>query len=450
MKYKIDKFNYKTLPGLISVLKQNKADKIEIALTEEIDNLPRLFDMLVFLYPILDQEMYFGVWLKNFPFCVFNPETVDHILVDKEYKGEKKRDCKNCFWSEGCPGFPKGYLNKYGFGEVYVLPDLPWEIMIEIEPRCNFNCAFCFNKISFARADRNLKELSADYLKKVISHISEIGIKIIRFTGGEPLLRKDIFELIKYAKDKGLETRLNTNGSLINQNNVKKLKGIIDNVLIPIESYDDKKEAKMTGYPLSLKKKIRAIQLLKDVGIPIVRIGTVANKENILSFDKLAEFVFKIPIDEWELYRPISVSPKENLDPKLINVLADKIIDLRKKINKPVFIANALPFCAIKNSNKLNSVSKGGLFDDGHTRLVIDPRGFVKPHYFIDENIGNPLNVLGAWQSSFEKKMRSLKYLPEQCQSCNFVLKCRGGSRYAAKMINTGYYSLDPLARFIK
>jgi len=447
MKFKINKFNYNSLPGLVDILKQNKTEKIEIELTENIDNLPRFSNIISSLYHILDFEMYFQIWLKNFPFCIINPEAVDHILVDKNYKGKKTKACKNCFWSNRCHGFPNGYLDKYGPGEVCSLPDAPWEVMIEVEPKCNFNCKFCFNNISFSKENRNIKRFSTDYVKKIIDNIVKVDIKIIRFTGGEPLLRKDIFELIKYAKDKGLETRLNTNCSLINQKNVKKLKGIIDNVLIPIESYDHKKEAKITGYAFSLDKKIKAINLLKDIVVSKIRVGTVAIKENILNFDKLAEFVFNLPIDEWELYRPISVSKKDNLDSKLIKVLVDKIINLRKKINKPIFIANALPFCSIKDLNKINSISKGALFDDGYTRLVIDPRNFVKPHYFMNEKIGDPLDILNAWQSPFIKKMRNLEYLPKDCKNCNFIYKCLGGSRQIAKMVFGDYKFLDPLIK---
>jgi len=445
MKFEINQFNYKTLPQLAEFLCLNKARKIEIKLTDKVEDLPYLNDVIPFMYQILDQEMYFEVWLKNFPFCVFNPEAVDHILVDKNYKGEKKIICKKCLWNNRCPGFPKNYLNKYNSEEICQLPDVPWEVMIEVEPKCNFNCKFCFNNISFSKESRNIKRFSTAYLKKIINNIAKADIKIVRFTGGEPFLRKDIFELIRYAKNKGLETRLNTNCSLINKKNIKKLKGIIDNVLIPIESYNKKIEAETTDYAFSLEKKIEAINLLKDIGVSKIRVGTVAIKENILNFDKLAEFIFNLPIDEWELYRPIPISKKEDLNSKFIKILVDKIIDLRKKINKPIFIANALPFCSIKDLNKVNSVSKGSLFDDGYTRLVIDPRNFVKPHYFMDENIGDPLNILNSWQSSFMKKMRNLEYLPKECKKCNFIYKCRGGSRQIAKMVSGSYNKLDPL-----
>ena len=448
IKFKVNQSNYKALPQLAEILRENKVKRIEIEPTNNIERLPIFSEVIPFLYQILDYEQFFEVWLKNIPFCLINSESVDHILPkDKDSQGEKTKACQNCLWHKRCAGFPRGYLAEYGSEEICPMPDLPWEVMIEVEPRCNFNCQFCFNQISFAQKGRDIKSFSTDYVKKIIDGLAKAKVKIIRFTGGEPLLRKDIFQLLKYAKNKGLEVRLNTNASLINQRTSKKLKGIVDNVLIPFESYNDKKESKITGCAHSLKKKIKAIELLKKEEIPLIRVGTVATKENILNFDKIAQLISQLSLDEWELYRPIPTSKKSDLDSKLVKCLAEKLIDLRKKTAKAIFIANALPFCAMEDLNKLNSISKGGLFDDGHTRLVIDPRGFVKPHYFMDENIGNPLDILGAWQHPFVKKMRNLEYLPQQCQGCPFVFKCRGGSRQTAKMVFGKYQAADPLAK---
>jgi len=446
-KFKINQSNYETLPHLAKVLRQNKVKSIEIEPTNQIEDLPKFSEIVPFLYQILDYELFFEVWLKNIPYCVINSESVDHILSDDSYKREKTKECQNCLWNNRCSGFPKGYLAKYGSEEICPMPDLPWEVMIEVTSHCNFKCKFCFNQISFAQEGRKIKPFTTNYIKKIVDGLARAKIKIVRFTGGEPLLRKDIFQLLRYAKNKGLEVRLNTNASLINQRTAKRLKGIVDNVLIPIESYSDEEESKITGYKHSLKKKIKTIELLKKQKIPVIRAGTVATKENILNFDKIAKLISQLPLDEWEFYRPIPISKKEDLNSKLVKYLAKKLIDLRKKTTKTVFIANALPFCAIKDLNKLNSVSKGALFDDGHTRLVIDPRGFVKPHYFMNENIGQPLDILSAWHHPFVKKMRDLEYLPNQCQKCPFVFKCRGGSRQIAKMVFGSYQAADPLAK---
>ena len=444
MRFKLDKHNFNFLLSTVELAKTSGAESFEIELAADLENLFPLSEIVPYIYPVLDYEIYFPVWLKNFPFCAVSFNAIDHIKKTKER--EKRKECRNCSLNDRCPGFPEGYFKKFGEQEICPMPDLPEEVMIEVEPKCNFNCQFCFNQVSFAKNGRDLKSFSTAYVKKIIDNVSDSGIGIIRFTGGEPLLRKDIFTLLKYAKEKGLETRLNTNGSLINNRAAGKLKGIVDNILIPIESWTDAKESKIAGFKNALKKKIKAIELLKEQEIPIVRVGTVATRENILNLDQIAQLVFSLPIDEWELYRPIPINKKKILDSRLVNLLADKLIDLRKNSNRNIYIANAIPFCSIKDLNKLNAVSKGALYDDGHRRIVIDPRGFIKPHYFMDENVGQPTDILSAWQSDFMKKMRKLEFIPKECEACPFVFKCRGGSRQAAKMIFGGYDKLDPLA----
>ena len=449
MKFKLNQYNYSSLFRLVEIAKYNKANKFEIEPTPKLENLPQFSMMASFLYRLLDHEMDSEIWLHNFPYCVLNDKSRDHILAQQSrYPGEKIKKCRNCRYYKNCSGFPRGYFKEYGFREVQPIVDLPKEVMIEVEPRCNFNCQFCFNKISFANHGRNIKQFKTGYIKKIIDGISQAGIKIIRFTGGEPLLRKDIFQLMKYAKSKGLEVRLNTNGSLITSGAAKKMKGIVDNVLIPIENYQGKKEELITGQANSLDQKIKAIKLLKKAKIPIVRVGTVSLKKTILKLEKFAEFIFKLPVDEWELYRPISGEREAAaINNKDVELLVKKLIKIRQRTGRVVFIANALPFCSIGDLNKINSVSQGALFDDGHSRLVIDPRGFVKPHYFLDKNIGHPLDILGAWNHPFMRRMRNLKYLPKECTPCNFRFKCQGGSRYEAKIAHGSYQASDPLAR---
>ena len=444
MRFKLNKDNINSLLSAAELAKRNKVKKFEIELDTNLKNLFSLSEMISFIYPVLDYEIYYQVWLKNFPFCLIDPDASDHLLENINYQGEKTKECQGCFWSSRCPGFPQGYFEEYG-NQVCPKKDIPEEVMIEVESKCNFNCHFCFNQISFAKKGRNIKPLSSNFIKKTIDSIAQNGIEIVKFTGGEPLLRKDIFQLMEYAKEKGLEVRLNTNCSLIDSKVAKKLSRIVDNILIPIESDNEKEESKITGLKDVLKKKIKAVELLKEEGIPVVRAGTVIIKKNIENFDKIAQLIFSLPLDDWEVYRPIPISKENILTSKDINLLADKLINLRKD-GRFIFIANAIPFCSIKDLNKLNIVSKGALYDEGHRRLVLDPRGFIKPHYFLNENLGNDL--IKAWRSDFAQKMRGLNLIPDQCEACPFVFKCCGGSRQAAKIYFGEYDQPDPLANF--
>lgn len=324
--------------------------------------------------------------------------------------------------------------------------NIPNEVMLEVEPRCNLRCEFCFNTLSFAKNGRNIKALSGSYWKKVIDGIAASGIKIVRFTGGEPLLRRDLFALMWHAKSKGLEVRLNTNGTLITKEKAKKIAALVDNVLIPIESGNDSCESEITGKKNVLTKKIQAIRELKKAGVTTVRVGSVGTKKGIADFAKMAEILLELPIDEWEWYRPISSKMyRSNVAVSDMLVLANKINKLKKQTAIKLSIANAVPFCLTENTGLMERVCVGAASDDGHTRLVVDPRGVVKPHYFVEKILGDPMRIMEAWNSSYMKKLRSLASLPTKCKKCKYKLKCKGGSRHEALMAYGRLNAPDPM-----
>jgi len=93
----------------------------------------------------------------------------------------------------------------------------------------------------------------------------------------------------------------------------------------------------------------------------------------------------------------------------------------------------------------MNAVCSGARSVDGHERFVIDPRGFAKPIYYIEKNIGDSLNILACWNHSFMKSLRSFNYLPKECQKCSLLEKCKGGNRYSAFTVSGTYQGKDPL-----
>lgn len=454
MKFSVNINNYKSFAGLIKLSLLSAPEKLEIKTAEKISDLAVFKKFMDVIYRLLDQEKKAEIWLVDFPYCVVNESSRDHVLV-KNKNGDKTSKCKNCLYCKVCPGFPKNYFKKYGNEELKIIKNLPKEVMIEVEPGCNFSCHFCFNHLSFSSKGRDIASLKTATIKKIIDQVSKLEISTIRFTGGEPLLRNDIFELFKYAKTKGLNVWLNTNGSLINKNNIKNFENLVDNVLIPIESWDDKNEDELTGYKNSLALKIEAIKLLSSIKIPVVRIGTVATEKALDNFNKIYKLVKSLPVKEWEFYRPISNSgkykvarlPARQESIKYISGLIKNIVKIREYTGIHISIANSIPFCAIKEPWKLSIISSGALYEDGNNRLVVDPRGFVKPHYFFEKNIGDTSDILKAWNNVFMKKMRNLEFLPAECQDCRFKYKCRGGSRFEAMKANGGDVKvLDPLA----
>jgi len=130
---------------------------------------------------------------------------------------------------------------------------------------------------------------------------------------------------------------------------------------------------------------------------------------------------------------------------KDIKILVEKLYMVKEETGKVYPIANALPFCVLGKGNmkKVAEVSLGAKYDDGHCRLVVDPRGFIKPSYFIAENLGAYLEIGGAWGSEFLKKTHSLKFVERKCRDCSYLIKCKAGSRYGSKVRSGSYFKRD-------
>src|SRR3989338_4783555 len=97
----------------------------------------------------------------------------------------------------------------------------PKIVVWNVTGQCNFNCRHCYLDASLSKAPDELNNQEA---KGVIADLSEFGVSVLIFSGGEPLLRKDIFELGRYACDKGLRAALSTNGALITKSIAEKIR----------------------------------------------------------------------------------------------------------------------------------------------------------------------------------------------------------------------------------
>jgi MoaA/NifB/PqqE/SkfB family radical SAM enzyme len=400
----------------------------------------------VFLFDFLTK-------VKGFPYCLI-PEPQGVILKsERPWDFVKFKKCKICRYYRQCDGILKGYINNLDKNKIKP-QTLPIEVMIEVTPLCNFHCKFCFNRASFAKKGHHGEEPSSANIKKIICAVKKAGIPIIRFTGGEPLLRKDIYELIRYAKEKKLKVRLNTNCSLIkNKETAVWLAKNVDYVLVSMHTYDSQKEDEITGFHGCFGHKIKVMKWLKRSGLETLRVSTIGTWDNIRHLDEIYKILVEVGADEWAVNRIIPLPGRRDFfSLKQLKALAKKLVKIRKDIVKKnislkAHIDNGVPLCA-DDPILMNSVSSGGRSVDGHERFAVDPRGFAKPIYYLEKNIGNPLKPLECWDHPFMKKMRDYTILPRECKKCVLLEKCKGGNRFCAYVAYGNYRARDPLMNF--
>ncbi|MEM2272507.1 MAG: radical SAM protein, partial [Archaeoglobaceae archaeon] len=131
---------------------------------------------------------------------------------------ELKEKFKDAYWRKGLASVIKG-LAEFGVHKPFV-PGAPFQVVWDITYACNLRCKHCY-----ATAGKPLDdELTTEEALETIDNLDRLGVTIIAFAGGEPLVRKDIFELTRYAHEKGIYVALATNGTMISDEMARKMK----------------------------------------------------------------------------------------------------------------------------------------------------------------------------------------------------------------------------------
>lgn len=165
----------------------------------------------------------------------------------------------------------------------------PARVMFELTYKCNFKCVHCY-----VAPDRRKKELTTEQVFLIFDQLKEAGVFHIGFTGGEPFLRKDIFDIFDYAKNCGFRISIFTNGYLINKNIAKRIASLgtsLNRIDVSVLGATKKTFEKITGKRNSFSPVMRALQWLREEKL-VVQIKTILlslNKHEFLKIKKLAE-----------------------------------------------------------------------------------------------------------------------------------------------------------------
>ncbi|MBL7196618.1 MAG: radical SAM protein [Candidatus Omnitrophica bacterium] len=217
---------------------------------------------------------------------------------------------------------------------------------------CNANCPFCFYKRSVRKRERT-KDWSTEEAKKWILYVKKRGIEEIDFMGGEPTIRKDIFELISFAKKIDIkEVSIITNGiTLANKQFVEKLTAAgLDDVMFSLHSHRAAIHDKLTGLSGAFEKIILGINNVREIGGLTYRLNFVVNGLNYKNIIDVAELAYSLGVKRLNflMFSPIvEADTKEqevNIKYSLAAPYLKRTIDLYKDKFAKINI-RYLPFC---------------------------------------------------------------------------------------------------------
>lgn len=387
------------------------------------------------LYLLVNKfENHYLIHIRGIPDCLM-PDATEHIDYTKKngIKYQKDTECEKCRYSRSCPGWP---FKNEPIHRPPAIKNIAREIAFEVTQKCNLNCPLCFNS-------QNGGDLPLARIKQLLDECHELRIRQVRFTGGEPLLYKNLESALSYAKKRNLFVIVNTNATRLNEKNTSILKQYTDHLLISLQGFNPSSEYQLTRTRTDFQRKILNINRLKTL-LPSVQLGTIISRTLLRNFAGYIHLIKSLGIRSWGLFRPMIQTDSEEfcITPQQYQRLVTLLI--RQKPHGPnITIGNPLPFCITPNVKLNHYVLPGAEFDDGHNRLVVDVQGFLKPSYFIPANLG--LTIKESWKHPFITKVRSLDYLPKNCLTCSVVKWCKGGSRHWSKLVHADYFQHDPL-----
>ncbi len=172
----------------------------------------------------------------------------------------------------------------------------PLYVKIKINYGCNLKCQMC-------KHWRETREtpISMQRFKETITDLAELGCKKIHFSGGEPMLRPQLPELVAHATSLGMRVTLTTNGTLIDKEKAKALiEAGLRGVNVSIDSPIKKIHEKVRGVDGSFKLTTKAVELFHKYahkGKLTVRINTVVSRENYFSLATLPELAHQLGAD---------------------------------------------------------------------------------------------------------------------------------------------------------
>lgn len=216
----------------------------------------------------------------------------------------------------------KTFIDNYYDNKEYAMRIHPLRVLFfEITSRCNARCEHCGSSCGdFIPKD----EITGDEVRKVLREIYDKNYDtrkvMLNITGGEPLLRKDLFELMAYARSLGYSWGITSNGMLIDEKIVQKMAETeMYSVSISIDGMKETHESfrKVKG---SWEKIIKGLKLMMDCPtIKIVQVTTCVCKKNIDELEELYNFLVDLGIKYWRLMEVDPIGRAKDNDELLIN-----------------------------------------------------------------------------------------------------------------------------------
>jgi len=341
-------------------------------------------------------------------------------------------------------------------------------VVWNVTQQCNLNCVHCYSR------SKNIQytgELTTAEGKALIKDIAEFKSPVILFSGGEPLMRPDIFELIDYAKNMGLRAVLSTNGTLITKEVATRLFQLgLSYVGVSLDGIGATND-KFRGMNGAFDAALEGIRNCKEAGIKVGLRFTI-NKKNVSDIPGIFKLLEEEDIPRICFYHLVysgrgSKMIDDDLSPEHARKTVDRIIDHTKKLHDKGLKKEVLTVdnhadgvylylrLLKENPERAGEVLKllqmNGGNSSGHGIACIGWDGSVHAdqfwrHYSFGNIKERPFSEI--WTDLSNPLMAMLKdkkkYVKGRCGKCKFIDICAGNFRVRAEAVTGDLWEADP------
>jgi PqqA peptide cyclase len=323
----------------------------------------------------------------------------------------------------------------------------PLALIAEVTHRCPLHCVYCSNPLQMADASL---ELSTEEWTNIFQQSAKLGMLHVHFTGGEPLARNDLTELIGAAHRPGLYTNLITSGIGLGE---QRLNALVNAGLDHIQvSFQDSREgpanwiagAKAHAHKIELAREIRKYKIALTVNL-------VVHRQNLDHLEEMIAFIEQMNPERleiahaqyygWALMNRAALLPTRAQVEKAVEVVAAA----EKRLAGRIRIDSVVP-------DYYATYPKACMGGWGQRLMLINPAGKVLPCHAAEvipglefENVREK-NLEWIWQESASfRRFRGEDWMPQPCRTCERRTEDFGGCRCQALLLTGDPTATDPV-----
>ena len=341
------------------------------------------------------------------------------------------------------------------------LNQTPLVVIWEATRACDLACFHCR---ASAQPKRNPLELSTVEGKKLLDDIADLDPPIFIFTGGDPLKRPDIYELVEYAAEKGLHPAMTPSATpLLNRDSLMRLKQAgLRRLALSLDGPTPALHDSFRGVIGSFAKTLEAMYWANSIGLP-VQINTTVSRRNIAELERILSVIRNFRIVMWSLFFMVPTGRAEAADmpsAEEVESVFPRIYQMAQKVPFKVKTTEAQHYRRYmlqqrrpKNLTDAPAEGMPGILpvNEGKGFMFISHIGEVQPSGFLPVSAGNVRSVTVSEvyrNSNLFQQLRDYGNLHGKCGNCEFREIC-GGSRARAFAMTGNIFAEDPSCAYI-